>query len=33
MKDKMFGKGTKWWEILVGSVAIAAPFIAILASM
>ena len=33
MKQRLFGYNAKWWEILVGSAAIAAPFIAILASM
>lgn len=33
MKAKLFGASTKWWEIIIGGILLAAPFIAIMASM
>lgn len=30
---RLFGESTRWWEIILGGVLIAAPFIAILAEM
>ena len=33
MRTKLFGYNAKWYEIIIGGALIAAPFIAILASM
>ncbi len=33
MKKRLFGYEAKWYEIIIGGILLAAPFIAILASM